>query len=50
MTGLWQVSWHCELAFDRRMKSDMRYIDQWTIDMDRLLLTLLAVISGAGEE
>lgn len=52
MTGLWQVSGRCDLPFDQWMTLDMQYIDQWSIGMDikLLLLTLPAVLSGAGAE
>ena len=52
LTGLWQVSGRNELAFDTWMELDLRYIDDWSLGLDLLILarTIPAVLSGAGAE
>ena len=51
ITGLWQVSERNHTSFDRWMKLDMMYIDQWSIwfDIKIILRTIPAVLRGSGE-
>ncbi|HUP61230.1 MAG TPA: sugar transferase [Thermoanaerobaculia bacterium] len=51
LTCLWQVSGRNEIAdFDRWMKMDLQYIDNWSpsLDLKILLRTIPAVLSGKG--
>ncbi|MHB0971868.1 MAG: sugar transferase [Thermoanaerobaculia bacterium] len=50
LTCLWQVSGRNDIDFDRWMKLDLQYIDEWspTLDLKILLRTIPAVISGRG--
>ncbi|MFZ2493458.1 MAG: sugar transferase [Thermoanaerobaculia bacterium] len=51
LTCLWQVSGRNQIAdFDRWMKLDLQYIDNWSpsLDMKILLRTIPAVLSGKG--
>jgi exopolysaccharide biosynthesis polyprenyl glycosylphosphotransferase len=51
LTCLWQVSGRNEIQdFDRWMKLDLQYIDNWSpsLDMKILLRTIPAVLSGKG--
>lgn len=50
ITGLWQVSGRNNISFEKWIKLDLEYIDQWTIIMDVKILikTLPAVIKREG--
>jgi exopolysaccharide biosynthesis polyprenyl glycosylphosphotransferase len=50
MTCLWQVNGRSNVSFDRWMKLDMEYIDNWSLwlDLKILLQTIPAVIRGSG--
>ena len=51
LTCLWQISGRNEIAdFDRWMKMDLQYIDNWSpsLDFKILLRTIPAVLSGKG--
>lgn len=50
ITCLWQVTGRSHLGFDKWMKLDMQYIDEWTfwLDIEILLRTIPAVIKGSG--
>lgn len=50
ITGLWQVSGRCDIAFDRWIAFDLQYIDEWSLALDVKLLarTFPAVIKGTG--
>jgi exopolysaccharide biosynthesis polyprenyl glycosylphosphotransferase len=51
LTCLWQISGRNEIAdFDRWMKLDLQYIDNWSpsLDMKILLRTIPAVLTGKG--
>ncbi len=51
LTGLWQVSGRADLEdFDRWIRLDLGYIDQWSLwlDLKILLKTVPAVLSGRG--
>ncbi|MEN8164545.1 MAG: sugar transferase [Acidobacteriota bacterium] len=51
LTGLWQVSGRAELEdFDRWIRLDLSYIDQWSpwLDFKILMKTIPAVLSGRG--
>ena len=51
VTGLWQVKDRDHDSFERWMKLDMLYIDQWSLwsDFKILLQTIPAVLRGSGE-
>ena len=51
ITGLWQVKDRDHTSFDRWMKLDMQYIDQWSLMLDFkiLLETIPAVLRGSGD-
>jgi len=50
LTCLWQVSGRNDVDFDRWMKLDLQYIDNWSpsLDLKILLRTIPAVLSGRG--
>ena len=50
ITCLWQVSGRSNIAFERWMRLDLQYIDQWSLwlDFKILLMTFRAVLSGSG--
>lgn len=50
ITGLWQVSGRSDLSWDESVRLDLRYVDNWSMTLDLLILwkTLRAVIYGAG--
>jgi exopolysaccharide biosynthesis polyprenyl glycosylphosphotransferase len=50
ITGLWQVSGRSELPFDDWIRLDLRYIDEWSLQLDlRILLrTVPTVVQGRG--
>jgi exopolysaccharide biosynthesis polyprenyl glycosylphosphotransferase len=50
MTGLWQVSGRSATSFDRWMKLDLQYVDEWTLRMDFQILarTIPAVLRREG--
>jgi lipopolysaccharide/colanic/teichoic acid biosynthesis glycosyltransferase len=50
ITGLWQVSGRCDLAFDEWIRLDLEYIDNWSLSLDFRILfrTLPAVLRGKG--
>ena len=50
LTGLWQVSGRADLSWDESVRLDLRYVDNWSIALDMLILwkTARAVIRGSG--
>jgi len=50
ITCLWQVSGRSELDFDTWMKLDLRYIENWSLTLDLIILlkTIPAVLSTRG--
>ena len=50
MTGLWQVQGRQELDYTERIALDLRYIDQWSLWLDFVILvkTIPAVLSMKG--
>ena len=50
ITCLWQVSGRNEIDFQRWMDLDLRYIDQWSLGLDLVILlkTIPAVLKGRG--
>ncbi len=50
LTGLWQVSGRSDLTWDEAMRLDLRYVDNWSVSMDTLILwkTARAVFGAAG--
>lgn len=50
ITGLWQVSGRSDVDFERWMKLDLKYIDEWSLanDLKILARTAGAVLSGTG--
>lgn len=50
ITGLWQVSGRSDVDFENWMELDLRYIDEWSLGRDFLLLlrTIPAVLVGRG--
>jgi len=50
MTCIWQVSGRNDVSFDRWMKMDLKYIDNWSLllDFKLLFLTMRAVFEGTG--
>lgn len=50
LTGLWQVSGRSDLSWDESVRLDLRYVDNWSLAMDMLILwkTARAVFAGSG--
>src|SRR5690606_9085749 len=50
MTGLWQVSGRSELSWEESVRLDLRYVEDWSLALDLMILwkTLRAVIGGEG--
>jgi exopolysaccharide biosynthesis polyprenyl glycosylphosphotransferase len=50
ITCLWQIKGRSSISFDKWMKLDMEYIDNWSLmlDMKILLKTIPAVLKGLG--
>jgi exopolysaccharide biosynthesis polyprenyl glycosylphosphotransferase len=50
LTGLWQVSGRSDLSWDEAVRLDLRYVDNWSVTMDLMILwkTVRAVATGSG--
>jgi len=50
MTGLWQINGRNKAEFDKLIKYDLEYIDNWSpwLDMNIMLKTVPAVMEGDG--
>ena len=50
MTGLWQISGRNQAEFDKLIKYDLEYIDNWSpwLDMNIMLKTVPVVLGGSG--
>ncbi|WNB85088.1 sugar transferase [Cellulomonas sp. ATA003] len=50
LTGLWQVSGRSDLSWDEAVRLDLRYVDNWSVTMDLMILwkTGRAVFAGSG--
>ncbi len=50
LTGLWQVSGRSNLDWDASVRLDLRYVDNWSVAMDLMILwrTGRAVLRGVG--
>jgi exopolysaccharide biosynthesis polyprenyl glycosylphosphotransferase len=50
LTGLWQVSGRSDLTWDESVRLDLRYVEDWSLALDALILwkTVRAVFGGEG--
>ncbi|WP_245691898.1 sugar transferase [Geodermatophilus telluris] len=50
LTGLWQVSGRSDLSWDDSVRIDVRYVENWSLALDLMILakTAGAVLRGAG--
>ena len=50
LTGLWQVSGRNLLPFEKQMELDVRYVEQWSVALDLMILvkTPFVVLTGEG--
>ena len=50
LTGLWQVSGRSDLSWEQSVRLDLRYVENWTLAMDALILwkTFGAMVRGGG--
>jgi exopolysaccharide biosynthesis polyprenyl glycosylphosphotransferase len=50
ITGLWQVSGRSDLSWDDAVRLDVRYVENWTLTYDLMILwkTVGAVLRGSG--
>ncbi len=50
ITGLWQVSGRSDLSWEQTVQLDLRYVENWTLALDALILvkTVRAVLRGGG--
>jgi lipopolysaccharide/colanic/teichoic acid biosynthesis glycosyltransferase len=49
ITGLWQTSGRSDLPFEERIKLDERYVRNWTIWLDLLILAKTALVAVTGK-
>jgi lipopolysaccharide/colanic/teichoic acid biosynthesis glycosyltransferase len=50
LTGLWQISGRSDLTWDESVRLDLRYVENWTLALDLLILwkTGSAVLRSRG--
>ncbi|MGH3432205.1 MAG: sugar transferase, partial [Thermocrispum sp.] len=50
MTGLWQVSGRSDLSWEESVRLDLRYVEDWSLALDVMILwkTVRAVLGGEG--
>ncbi|QTE28910.1 sugar transferase [Pengzhenrongella sicca] len=50
LTGLWQISGRSDLSWEESVRLDLRYVDNWSVGMDLLILwrTARAVVQPSG--
>jgi lipopolysaccharide/colanic/teichoic acid biosynthesis glycosyltransferase len=50
ITCLWQINGRSTISFEKWMKLDMEYIDNWLLGLDLMILlkTVPAVLRGSG--
>ena len=50
LTGLWQISGRSDLSWDESVRIDIRYVENWSLAFDLLIMwrTLGAVVRGSG--
>jgi len=50
LTGLWQISGRQEISFEKRVKLDIQYVENWSLwsDIIIMLKTLPVVLKGTG--
>jgi exopolysaccharide biosynthesis polyprenyl glycosylphosphotransferase len=50
LTGLWQVNGRSNLSWEQSVRLDLRYVENWTLAMDALILwkTFGAMLRGGG--
>jgi lipopolysaccharide/colanic/teichoic acid biosynthesis glycosyltransferase len=50
LTGIWQVSGRKETTWEERMAFDIKYVQEWSIGLDLVLITrtFKAILSGKG--
>lgn len=50
LTGLWQVSGRSDLSWEESVRLDLRYVENWSLGQDALILwkTASAVLRGSG--
>jgi exopolysaccharide biosynthesis polyprenyl glycosylphosphotransferase len=50
LTGLWQVSGRSDLSWEEAVRLDLRYVEDWSLAMDAMILwkTFRAVLGGQG--
>ena len=50
LTGLWQVSGRSDLPWEECVRLDLRYVENWSVSLDLLILlrTVVAVVRGSG--
>jgi exopolysaccharide biosynthesis polyprenyl glycosylphosphotransferase len=50
LTGLWQISGRSDLSWDESVRIDIRYVENWSLTFDLLILwrTMGAVLRGSG--
>ncbi len=50
LTGLWQISGRSDLAWEESVRLDLRYVENWSLTLDLMILwkTASAVVRGAG--
>jgi exopolysaccharide biosynthesis polyprenyl glycosylphosphotransferase len=50
VTGLWQISGRSDLSWDESVRLDLRYVENWSLTLDLMILwkTAFAVARGAG--
>ena len=50
ITGLWQISGRSDLDWEKSVRLDLRYVEQWSLALDALIIwkTIFAVLKHRG--
>jgi lipopolysaccharide/colanic/teichoic acid biosynthesis glycosyltransferase len=50
LTGLWQISGRSDLPWDEAVRLDLRYVENWSLTLDLLIVwkTAAVVLRGRG--
>ena len=48
MTGLWQVSGRSDLSWEEAVRLDLRYVENWSLSLDLVILRACTAVAGLG--
>ena len=49
LTGLWQISGRSDLPWEEAVRLDLRYVENWSLAMDMLILWKTAAAVGRAQ-